>query len=254
MTHQEYVQLVPGADTAVLFIHGIVGTPNHFVTQIPMVDLVTEEWSVYNVLLDGHGYGVDEFSATSMKAWKAQVWGVFEKLAAGHERVVIVAHSMGTLFAMQLALEHPEKIPFLFLIGVPMRPGIRPFGAVNSLRIAFGKVREDHPLEMALYNDCGLTASPKLWKYIGWIPRLLELFKEIALTEKKMRDLTVPCVAYQSHRDELVTNLTKGVLEKSGVMEVVELQKSTHCYYEPEEAQRLRDDFLRRCNEIKKKA
>ena len=69
-----------------------------------------------------------------------------------------------------------------------------------------------------------------------------------------MRDLTVPCVAYQSHRDELVTNLTKGVLEKSGVMEVVELQKSTHCYYEPEEAQRLRDDFLRRCNEIKKKA
>lgn len=254
MKHREYVNMIPGADTAVLFIHGIVGTPNHFVTQIPMMDLVPDEWSVYNVLLDGHGFGVDEFSDTSMEKWKKQVWRVFARLAASHERVVIVAHSMGTLFAMQLALENPEKIPLLFLIGVPMRPGVRLFGAVNSLRIALNKVREDRPLEVAMRNDCGLQeASPKLWKYIRWIPRFLELFREISLTEKRMGELKVECVAYQSRKDELVTNQSKNVLIKSGVMDVVELEKSTHCYYDPEDTKRLRRDFLCRCEEIKQK-
>ena len=28
--HEEYIRDVPGSDTAVLFIHGILGTPNHF--------------------------------------------------------------------------------------------------------------------------------------------------------------------------------------------------------------------------------
>ena len=36
MIHQEYVRKVPGADTAVLFIHGIVGTPNHFTDLISL--------------------------------------------------------------------------------------------------------------------------------------------------------------------------------------------------------------------------
>ena len=30
MNHAEYKRMVPGADTAVLFVHGILGTPNHF--------------------------------------------------------------------------------------------------------------------------------------------------------------------------------------------------------------------------------
>ena len=125
MEHKEYIRIIPEADTAVLFVHGIVGTPNHFITQIPLVDLVPENWSVYNVLLDGHGKGVEDFSRTSMKKWKEQVWRIFEQLAEEHDRVIIAAHSMGTLFAMQLAILHPEKVPFLFLVAVPMRPWVR---------------------------------------------------------------------------------------------------------------------------------
>lgn len=55
MEHREYVRIVPGAKTAVLFMHGIVGTPNHFRDLLPLVDLVPDDWSVYNVLLPGHG-------------------------------------------------------------------------------------------------------------------------------------------------------------------------------------------------------
>ena len=62
--HKEYKRIVNGADSAVLFIHGILGTPNHFKEFIP---LVPKEYSVHNLLLDGHGKGVKEFSRKKRK-------------------------------------------------------------------------------------------------------------------------------------------------------------------------------------------
>ena len=70
MEHLEYIRIVDHADTAVLFIHGIVGTPNHFHAFIP---LVPEHISVCNLLLDGHGGSVKDFSHTSMRKWVVQV-------------------------------------------------------------------------------------------------------------------------------------------------------------------------------------
>lgn len=249
MLHEEYIRLVPGADTAVLFIHGIVGTPNHFRDLIPLVDLVPEDYSVYNVLLDGHGKTVDDFAKTSMKKWRMQVWGIFEQLSQTHEHVILVAHSMGTLFSIQLALEHPEKVPFLFLIAVPLRPGIRLMTVRNLLCLVFGLLREDVPLEAATMRVCGLQTTRKLWKYLGWIPRFLELFAEIYRTEKVMGNLTVPCSAYQSQRDELVANYTRKVLQKSGVMDVQNLLHSTHFYYHPDDQKAVRADFEQKIKE-----
>lgn len=250
MAHQEYLRLVPGAANAVLFLHGIVGTPNHFRDLLPLVQLVPEDWSVYNVLLDGHGKNVEDFSRTSMKKWKAQVRAIFERLISSHEQVVIVGHSMGTLFAMQLALEWPEKVPFLFLIAAPMRPGVRISGMLRVLRMVFGMTREDDPLELATRDVCGVRTTRKLWKYIGWIPRFMELFAEIYRTEKVMDGLKVPCVAYQSQKDELVMNLSRKVLEKSGVVEVHNLADSTHFYYAPEDQKTVQGDFWERIGSL----
>lgn len=248
--HRETISVLPEADTAVLFIHGIVGTPNHFRTQIPLEELVPEGWSVYNMLLDGHGGEVGDFSKTSMKKWKKQVREIFDALCRSHDRVVIAAHSMGTLFAVRLALERPEKVPFLFLIAMPMRPWVRLSGAVNCLRLVFGRIREDRPLEVATRNVCGVKTTRKLWRYLGWIPRYLELFGLIHEVEKKMGQLTVPCTAFQSEKDELVSNRSRRVIEKSGVMEIVELKGSTHFYYAPEDRQTVRAAFERQCKEI----
>ena len=63
MNHDEYIREVDGAKTAVLMIHGIFGTPRHF---DDIVNLAPKDWSVYNILLDGHGKGVREFSASSI--------------------------------------------------------------------------------------------------------------------------------------------------------------------------------------------
>ena len=250
MKHEEYVRIVPCADTAVLFIHGIVGTPNHFRDLIPLIDLVPADWSVYNLLLDGHGKTVDDFANSSMDKWRRQVWCTFEELSKTHERIILVAHSMGTLFSIQLAIEHPERIPFLFLIAVPMRPGIRLMTIRNLLKLVFGKLRDDIPLEAATKKVCGVTTTRKLWKYLKWIPRFLELFAEIHRTEKGLYRLHIPCIAWQSQTDELVANRTRKVLEKSGVMEVHNLLHSTHFYYHTEDQKLVRHDFSKRIKEL----
>ena len=233
-----------------LFLHGIVGTPNHFRTLIPLEHTVPEGWSVINVRYPGHGADVKAFGKSDMDQWRDHARGAFLELAENHEKILIVGHSMGTLFAIQLALEFPETVSGLFLLNVPLRPWLRLFGLVNCLRLAFNRIREGRPLENATQKACGITTTPLVWKYIPWIPRFLELFREIYRTEQRMDSLKVPCIAWQSKKDELVSNLTAGVLRKSGVMEVRELEESSHFYYMPEDASRILRELENRIKKI----
>jgi esterase/lipase len=77
MAHQEIIRIVPGSRYAVLMLHGILGTPDHFRELLP---LVPETWTVHALLLDGHGGGVKDFSETSMEKWKDQVFSRVEEI------------------------------------------------------------------------------------------------------------------------------------------------------------------------------
>ena len=235
MEHQEYVRIVPGAKIAVLFMHGIVGTPNHFKDLLPLVDQVPQQWSVYNVLLPGHGGKVEDFGKSSMKRWKDHVWCIFHQLADTHERIFLVGHSMGTLFSIQMALAHPEKVSQLFLIAVPFRVRMRGFGILNLLRLTFGILDHADPVQAATRTVCGTEPTWMVWKYIPWLPRMWELLREMHTTAKLIDHLETSCVAYQSERDELVSNRSRRILENSGRVEVHNLLKSTHFYYSPED-------------------
>ena len=249
MEHHETRRLIPRAKYAVLFLHGIVGTPNQFRLLMPLEELVPEGWSVFNLRYPGHGGEVRDFGMSGMEQWRGYAREAFLELADTHEKVLIAAHSMGTLFAMQLALEFPEKVSSLFLLNVPMRPMPRLFFAANCLRLAFGRIREDHPREACFRTACGVTPTMLVWRYIPWIPRIIELFAEIGQTEKVMANLTVPCIAWQSGCDDLVSNRSAQVLWKSGIMEVRELPDSTHFYYAPKEKASVCEAFK---NEFKK--
>lgn len=241
---QESKRMVPGAKTAVLFIHGICGTPNHFRSVLPLENLVPPAYSVRNLVLDGHGGGVREFGRSSMAQWKRTAWKAFEDLAESHEKVILVGHSMGTLFSIQLAVRHPEKVSFLFLLGVPLRVRLRLFGIGNFVRFAFGGLDEKDPVQKALKMASGITPTKKLWQYLPWIPRMLELFGQMRHTAKLLPDLTVPAIAFQSRRDEVVSGRSGRILEECGKLRVVNLPKSTHFYYPPEEAQQVQAHFL----------
>lgn len=252
MKHREYIRRVAGAKYAVLFIHGIVGTPNHFREAIPLMELVPEDWSVHNMLLPGHGGTVKDFGQSSMKAWRAAARDAFDALAQTHEKVIIVGHSMGTLFALGMAAEHPEKVPALFLMGVPMRPQLAPAAINSSLRLALGKLRPGRP-EMAIEAACGTTPTWMLWKYLPWIPRFVELFLQVRRTEQILDQVRVPTIAFQSRKDELVNRASTKVLRRNNCIELRILEQSSHFYYSAEDSQRVIVEFKKLIDTIEKK-
>ena len=240
MNHREYRRILPGAEIAVLLIHGIVGTPHHFDNLLP---LIPEDWSVVNLLLEGHGQGAAEFGAASMDRWKAQVSRELDGLLAFHERVLIVGHSMGTLFAIQSAIDCPEKIAGLFLQAVPLRPYVHPKMTVASARLLLDVGVEGDPLARALERDSGVELDWRLWEYAFWPVRFVELLAECERVRRVVDQLKVPTVALQSCRDELVSDLSIRDLEKNENIRVIPMENSGHFGYEGEELETMLKEF-----------
>ena len=230
MVHVSQTRHVSDATCAVLFIHGICGSSRHFRHIIPLTSQVPADWSYVNLLLEGHGGTVKDFSSASMEKWKDQVWNEFRRLSETHDRVVVVGHSMGALFALQLAVEFPEKIPFLFLIGAAIRPWVSLRGLYCCLRATFGLARQDHPVEAAIVSAGGIRLTKKLWQYIPWAPNMIALLLESRKTEKLLPNLQTKTAVFQSRADEMVSQASVRVLSRCASVELTNLPRSTHFY------------------------
>lgn len=237
MKHKTYIREGTGKNV-VLLIHGIAGTPDHFRDLVPVIP---ETFSVYNILLDGHSGTVREFSRSSMDKWKEQVHITLKSLLARHEKVVIVAHSMGTLFAIQAAIDHPDRIPALFLLNVPTRPRVHPRAMIGGIQAAFGRPRS--ATARAMCQDTGIALTPKLWVYLGWIPRLVELLVECRRVRKILPRLTVPTLAFHSSTDELVSPESRKDLTNPCVQNIL-LTDSGHFGYSHEDTALLQHRLL----------
>ena len=242
--HQEYVRIVPEANTAILFIHGIVGTPDHFRKFIP---LIPENYSIINLLLDGPGKTTDDFAKTSMKRWKSQVNGALTTLRQQHREIIIVAHSMGTLFAINAAIENPSDISQLFLMASPLRVHPKPSALTTSLKVLFQRVSPMDLRTLGATLAYGIKPDPRLWKYLPWIPRYVELLKEIYHTRGVIQKLSTPCTVYQSKKDELVAYSSVEILKKNPKIRIHTLPQSSHFYLTQEEEALVLNDFLSLC-------
>lgn len=237
--HKEYKRIAQHPETAVLFLHGIVGTPNHF---RPFVPLVPDNMSVYNMLLDGHGKGVRDFSHTSMEKWRNQVAGAVGELLKEHKEIYIVAHSMGSLLAIEQALECPQ-IKKLFLLAVPLKLFLRTKMFTNALKVHSGKIDPDNAELLAAKACYGIAEDSNLFHYLGWLPRYMELFSLIRKVGKQIGQITVPTFAYQSRYDEMVSRKAGKCLGANPNIKVTELENSGHYYYDKNDLSILKEAF-----------
>lgn len=252
MPHKEYIRIVPGADVAVLFLHGIVGTPRHFDSRLPLVHLVPDDWSVYSLLLPGHGGTVEAFSASTMQQWKDYVWKTFEKLEKTHKKIILAGHSMGTLFALQLAVEKGEKIPFLFLLASPICPQVSLAAVSHSIGLIFPHSHGDPKIRDAM-SACGsVTLTKKVWKYLPWIPNLLDLLALARQTKKQLPELHTKTIVFQSRKDELVARRSAKFLCQCPSVQLFFLECSTHFYYADPDIRLVQKAFADACQEVRK--
>lgn len=247
MIGKEYKRIVEGADTAILFIHGIMGTTEHFRDLLP---LVPEYFSVHNIVLDGHGKGVKDFSHTSMRKWETQTEEAFKALAQSHKNIILVGHSMGTLLSIGTAKKYPDKVKTLFLLNVPLTPRPTFEATKHSYRVLFEKVREEKPDEVAARDAYGIEIDKRLWLYIGWVPRFIELFKKAHSTKKDLAQIKAPCMAFQSSHDELVSNRSEKILRKNSNIETFILTDSTHYLYAEKDKELFTTAFINECKKF----
>ncbi len=239
MAHREYVRHRDG-DRVVLFIHGFLGSPEHFER---FIGLVPEDYGIYNVLLRGHGGTVRDFSKASMKQWKEQIEDIISELRARYKEIVIVAHSMGTLFAYDLATRYPQVIKSLFMLGTPLKIAVKGTAFINSFKSLFGLISEDDETGKAYDKAHSVKLNLKMWEYIGWIPRYLELFAESKRGRTIIKNVGTPCYIFQSAKDELVSRKSERFIPEKENIYLTLLEKSAHFIYDREDIKLLTERF-----------
>lgn len=239
--HSEYIYRASDvSDTAVLMIHGILGTPRHFDDFIP---LLPESWSVYNVLLDGHGGKVRDFTRTSLKKWRSQVDCVLAELSESYKNIVVMGHSMGTLLAIDAWEKYKDKIKAMILLASATRIRVKPYVAVTSLKVAFDKIDPENEHVVASRKSYSIESDKRLWRYVGWIPRFLELFRISRTARKKIGTITAPTYVYQSKLDELVSPRSIKCFMGNPHIKASMLESSYHYLYENGDMEFLKSEI-----------
>lgn len=239
MAHKTYIRHIDGADTVALFVHGFLGSTEHFER---FISIIPDNVSVYNLLLDGHGGSVREFAAASMEGWQKQVSAVVDELAERYKNIIIMAHSMGTFFAMDEAIRYPNKVKSIFLLQTPLKIGVKPAAAINTFKSFFDFASDDE-VSRAYRNAHSVKLNMRIWEYAGWIPRYLELFRESKRSRSTILNLDTPCVIFQSAKDELVSMKSVKFVPGKTNINLNILKNSAHFIYSNEDFKLMSDSF-----------
>lgn len=231
MAHEAYIRQPENARQAVLMIHGICGSPRHFDFLLPLFD---DSWAVHNILLDGHGGSVRDFSHSRMKLWQQQAEDALTRLSRQYDRILVVGHSMGSLLLLQRLARFPKILGCIFL-NVPLHPKLGIRQAPMVLRALFGTSRLDDPREQLFVQDCSIQLSKNPFSYLGWIPRFIELLVLCSHCRKSMVPLPVPAFVVFTQQDEVVSIRSKCYFEQDPSVTLLVTQMSGHGGFLPQE-------------------
>lgn len=224
--------------TAILLVHGILGRPEQFNYLLP---LIPKDWKVRNITLKGHGGTPKDLGRYPVSEWKADVHKEAEKLCEEYDRVLMVGHSLGTLFSIQESLILP--IEGLFLTNVPLGVRITPKLLKLCAEIYLDKVDESDKFVVAAKELYGIEPDKNIFHYAGWIPRYFELFSEVSHARKIVSEVKVDSIAFISLKDEMASPKSAKILRKKTDMEVVLMPESGHLYYDPDDKKKMTDAF-----------
>ena len=113
----------------------------------------------------------------------------------------------------------------------------------NSMKAYFDWIKPTDAVAMAAKRCYGVARDKNPFHYLGWLPRFLELSRKSRRTLRLLPQLTVPCRAYQSRRDETVPDSATRLLKEHSAMTVEELPDSSHYYYTERDYEWLLKDF-----------
>lgn len=190
-----------GADTVVVFIHGILGSPAQFDSLF--IQAIGRGYSAVSVLLPGHG-GSAAFHESNATQWLAYVYDQIGVLSKRYVNILLVGHSMGGLLAIHTALKYPESVKRLFCIALPLHLKL----SLRSIRMSlvFMLRRADKSSNrfiQAALAACSVTPD-SVREYIRWLPNFIGLSSLTKKTRAALGTLQTKIVICFCAKDESV--------------------------------------------------
>ena len=219
---------------AVLFVHGIQGSPGqfHFLAEALPGDI-----EVRNLLLPGHGAGAAEFRAAGRMDWLTAVRRETEALQDTGKRVFYVGHSMGCLLGLRIAAE-TDPYAGMLLLCCPFRIRITPRYLSNGLRAA-GPAKPGEPPDVTATREANSVHRKHIAQQLTLIHPYAELLRLMA-EARRLPNEAENLRFFFSERDEIVSPGSRALAAQAPHAAVCDLPGCTYNYFNNEARQLLR--------------
>ena len=231
------------ADIAVIFVHGLMGSPTQFDDLARAVYDVGCTFSC--ILLPGHGSGVMEFAKFGAADWQRHLQQEIDKIKNAYDRIFLVGHSMGGLLSLNASLKKENKISGVFLIATPLKVHLySPTAFLKKIRLlTFPK---SNPAKAAYMKSNSIELSKPLIALLA-IKTFRDFFKLMKQTKKRLPDVTVPVYMFHSKVDETVSYKSAEMLYKTlcntQIMSFT-FDKSWHNFYDKNEREIIKSKLI----------
>ena len=200
---------VGAGETAILLLHGINDTP--FTYKKMAAAIANQNFHVRAMRMPGFGEPVDAYAAQTANEWVASIEAEATRLRSNHNRVFIVAHSLGGATAIQTLLRAGDKQTELFDGLILLAPAIE----VSSRRSPVFKTQTWHNISsVLLFTRFTFTPfapdiqNPEMRDYPNRIPVtprsvIHETFGLIDANRNREAEIKLPVLLVLSERDQV---------------------------------------------------
>ena len=195
-------------NAAILFVHGINASPRHYDHLAPALNSHRNMCRVMR--LPGFAEPIEAYRKTTAKGWITAVQNELKELRASHDRVGVVAHSLGGAVAVGALLEEPDSVDFAVLLA----PAIE----VSSARSPFFSTRTWHEFGVrtfwftnTFYSPFTIdTRDPNVKDWPGRTPYtpvsvIEELYRLMDQNRPRAKEFRTPVLMVLSHTDRVVS-------------------------------------------------
>ena len=232
--------------TAVLFVHGIQGSPGQFQFLIDALPPGTE---VRNLLLPGHGAGAKEFRRSGRESWLSALRAETEALLSAGKRVVYVGHSMGCLLGLLASRALGDPFAGMLLLCCPFSFRLNR----RYISIGYRAARPERPGEDLAVTATRAANSVRLRRTAEQLT-LIHPYAELLRLMAQVRRLKPRGPAgirfFFSGDDEIVSSRCRETAAAWPAAEVRILPGCSHNYYPEEARQTLGAALLSVLNEV----
>ena len=228
----------------VIFIHGILSDAKYFDF---LYKYVPSKFTIVAPILINHGLTYKELGHSNLKDWSNQVSQIVNLYLKKGYKLILVGHSMGTLFLLEEYYKHKNDIIGLFLMNIPLYYRIS-YHLLKQLFLEVYPTKKsiNDPYMQIVNKSLSIKLTKNIFAYIPWIKVYLQLFKKMKeVRNNYINNFLCKNVSFCSLKDEMVSFKTYKLIAEKSNLNQIKLVNSSHFYYPNGDFDIIKSNFIK---------